>query len=116
MLALAALILCWKVDRRLRLLCAGAFALAVAGDVFTFGYFYPRNAIMFGGPIATLDAIRQAHAEWSAMNWLRSGMVAVNLAFSLSGLLALTKVQTLRSGAGTTSGAGLRKMATESAF
>ena len=75
-LALIAVIACWKLGKG-RYLALGALAFAVLADVFTFGYFYPRNEIMF---IASLDAgadvARQAWEQWSTMNWLRSSICA----------------------------------------
>jgi hypothetical protein len=80
-LALIAVILCWKNNRYLALASLG---VAIVLDVMTFAYFYPRNEIMF---IATLDenAVRTAWQEWSSMNWIRSTLCAVNttLAFTL---------------------------------
>ena len=39
-LALIAVILCWKFKRE-RYIAIGILALAILADVFTFGYFYP---------------------------------------------------------------------------
>jgi hypothetical protein len=79
--ALIAVVICWKTNRYLAL---ATLATAVLLDVMTFAYFYPRNEIMF---TAALDenAVRMAWQEWSSMNWVRSTLCAVNttLAFSL---------------------------------
>src|SRR5688572_28558401 len=56
LLALIAVIACWKVNRYLAI---GSLLVAIVADVFTFGYFYPRNEIMFMAPLDT-DAIRLA--------------------------------------------------------
>jgi hypothetical protein len=94
-LAVLALIACWKVDRRLRWLCAAAALFAIAGDMMTFAYFYPRNDIMFRSPVAeNLDAIRAAHAQWSAMNWVRSVIVGLGL---IMNMLAFARLSSLRS-------------------
>ena len=94
LLGLACLILCWKVDRRLRWLCAAAAAFAIAGDMMTFAYFYPRNDIMFrSAEPLNWDAIRAAHAQWTSMNWVRSGVVAVGL---VSAFLAYSRMFALR--------------------
>lgn len=88
-LALVALILCWK---NIRYIAIASLAAAILLDVMTFGYFYPRNDIMF---LDAMDesAVRIAWQEWSSMNWLRSGLCAVNatLAFSLLILSSTTK-------------------------
>lgn len=91
-LSLLALIVCWKVNRQIRMYCALAFIIAVASDVFTFAYFYPRNEIMFHSSIDTnLEGIKTAWSQWSSMNWLRSGIVAVNLFFDFAALTLLLK-------------------------
>lgn len=87
---LAALVLCWTLDRRVRYYLLAALVFAVATDVMTFGYFYPRNAIMFENPMqGNTDAIRSAWAEWSRMNWPRSVVVAIGLVFDFAALLRL---------------------------
>lgn len=82
---LIALIVCWRVGGRVRVLAAGALALAVAGDVLTFGYFYPRNALLFD-PATSAVALARAWAEWSTMNYVRSAIVAAALICELSAL------------------------------
>ena len=59
-LSLLALIICWKAGKRIRLYCIFALLLAIAADAMTFGFFYPRNEIMFNGPISDTSAIRTA--------------------------------------------------------
>ena len=72
--------------------CALALISAVASDAFTFAYFYPRNEIMFNSSLDTnLDAIKTAWSQWSSMNWLRSGIGAVNLFFDFTALTLLLK-------------------------
>ena len=86
-LALLALILCWDVPGA-RLFAGIALAANVTGDLMTFAYFYPRNAIMFTNP---MNAGAAAHAwrGWTAMNHLRSAVV---LAALLAELATLTHV------------------------
>ena len=83
--AIIAVIACWKFKRE-RYIAFASLALAVLADAFTFGYFYPRNEILFVAPIeASIDNVRLAWEQWSTMNWFRSAMCAVNaiLAFTL---------------------------------
>ena len=75
--ALIALIVCWKVPAA-RPYAGAAFALSVLGDVLTFGYFYPRNAIIFADSSAN-DAVVTAWRQWSAMNHVRSALVLAAL-------------------------------------
>ncbi len=91
-ISLLALIVCWKTNKIIRLFCILALLAAVLADVFTYAYFYPRNEIMFGSPIsANSDAIKAAWSGWSSMNWLRSGLNAVNLIFDFAALNLLSK-------------------------
>lgn len=98
-LTLVALIVCWKADKKIRLFIGLALLFAIATDVFTFSFFYPRNEIMFNNPIdENLDAIKKAWSEWSTMNWLRSAIVLANLSFDFAALLRLVKVEKLAKG------------------
>lgn len=91
-LALLALVLCWKTNKRIRLFYALALVFAITGDLFTFAYFYPRNEIMFHTDIVSnLAAIKSAWTEWSTMNWIRSLIVTFVLFFSFSALLLFLK-------------------------
>lgn len=90
-MALVALIMFWKSPARPYL--AVALVFYVAGDVFTFAYFYPRNNIMFKSAIENVDVITKAWREWSAMNWLRSAIVLVGLVFSF---ISLHKIYTFK--------------------
>jgi len=87
---LIALVLCWTVDTRIRYYLLAALVLAVATDVLTFAYFYPRNAIMFVNPIeGNVEAIRTAWKEWTVMNWPRSVIIAIALFLDFAALLRL---------------------------
>lgn len=88
-LALLAVIAAWWAPRGTFSICLAALILAVAADILTFAYFYPRNEIMFVGPIENVDAIRTALSGWRNMNWIRSGMFAIVV---LLDFLALIKV------------------------
>jgi hypothetical protein len=91
-LALLVLIVCWKTNKRIRIYSALALLIAVTSDGFTFAYFYPRNEIMFSSPIDTnLEAIKTAWAEWATMNWVRSGLVLLNLIFDFTAFTLLIK-------------------------
>ena len=85
-LALAALVACWKSGRKVRLYFGLAFLLAVLTDALTFAYFYPRNEILFRATVANADVFTKICSEWSAMNWVRSGILAFGLICSMKGL------------------------------
>ncbi len=80
-LAFIALILSWRNNRYIGM---SLVFTAILADALTFGYFYPRNDVMFLNPINE-SAIRIAWEEWSTMNWIRSALCVVNttLAFIL---------------------------------
>ena len=82
---LLALIACWKVGARARLLTAAALALSVLGDVLTFAYFYPRNEALFDAATSAADLTRIV-TEWSRMNHVRSAIVATALLCELGAL------------------------------
>jgi hypothetical protein len=79
-LALLVLLFCWKEGGKVRLYSVLTLVTAVSLDLFTFAYFFPRNDIMFVQPVeGNIDAIRNAWSEWTAMNWVRSGLNVANV-------------------------------------
>lgn len=84
-LGLLAAILFWKSSRAIRLLLVTALAFYIATDALTFGYFYPRIAIMFEGSLDT-TSLTQAWREWSDMNWVRSFILATGVFLSSTAL------------------------------
>lgn len=85
-LALAALVVCWKSGRKARLYFGLAFVIAVLTDVLTFAYFYPRNDILFRAAQPSADVLAKICSEWSTMNWVRSLILAVGVVCSMKGL------------------------------
>ena len=59
----------------------------------TFGYFYPRNDIMFTENPLNVERARAAWQGWSSMNWVRTLIVGAGVACTS---LALDAVYTLR--------------------
>lgn len=85
---LIALVACWTFDTRVRYYLFAALVIAVATDVMTFSYFYPRNAIMFENPLdGNTEAIRTAWKGWTLMNWPRSVIGAIGLCLDFAALL-----------------------------
>jgi Domain of unknown function (DUF1772) len=92
-LALLVLILFWKSSRSIRLYLGIAFGMYILTDVFTFGYFYPRNDIMFkDAQLTDIDLLKTSLTEWARMNWVRSLMIAAGVVFSF---LSLHKIYSL---------------------
>jgi hypothetical protein len=82
-LALIALVVFWKSHPSLRLYLGTAFVLYVLGDVFTFVFFYPRNALLFKDAVLTdVALLKRVWGEWATVNWIRSGVVLTGLIFS----------------------------------
>ena len=80
------LVFFWHTSKRARLFFILAFVFAISADIFTFTYFYPRNAILFDGPMTNVEEIRRASSQWLSMNWIRSGVVLTGLVFAWMGL------------------------------
>lgn len=90
-LTLFAVVVCWTANNRVRYLLIAALLISVSVDVFTFGYFYPRNEIMFRSALdGSNDALAAAWSQWSAMNWVRSALVAAGV---LCDFLALDRLR-----------------------
>jgi uncharacterized membrane protein len=86
---LISLILGWRspVGRRWWLLAA--FLLILTGDVITFTYHYPRNALLFHDPLHTpVEALRQAAVEWVYGNYVRVTLVLVAMVCAIQGMRA----------------------------
>lgn len=91
-LALVALIVCWRSGGRLRIYCLLALASAIGGEMLTFAYFFPRNEIMFIAPLGPdTDALKATWKEWSTMNWVRSGIIAAQVIFDYLALMLVAK-------------------------
>ena len=92
-LALAALITFWKSSQQVRYYLAAAFLLSVLTDVFTFSYFYPRNDQLMTLPLTEISRLSMIINQWQVMNWVRSFIILVELAFSFLGLNTLINTQ-----------------------
>jgi hypothetical protein len=91
-ISLLALIICWRAGARVRIYCAVALVLAVSGDLLTFAYFFPRNAILFTDPLNTdPELLKRTWSEWTTMNWPRSGIVVVQIIFDYLALMRVAK-------------------------
>jgi hypothetical protein len=86
--ALLSLIAAWPAGRNARILAGAALLLTIFGDVLTFAYFYPRNALMFGPAAQPTEVLRDAWSGWSATNHFRSVVILASVICELSVLSA----------------------------
>jgi uncharacterized membrane protein len=74
---LLALILNWGLRTR-RWFILAAFLLVITGDVVTFTYHYPRNAILFTDPMnMPVGVLTKAAVDWSYGNIARCCLILV---------------------------------------
>jgi Domain of unknown function (DUF1772) len=91
-LGLLSLILFWKSSRSVRISLGIALVLFIACDVLTFGYFYPRNDVLFKtASLTDVETLKRVCAEWQMMNWFRSFILLAGLCFSF---IAVHKIYT----------------------
>jgi hypothetical protein len=94
LLGLLALVLFWKASPSIRINLGIAFALYLVAEAMTFGYFYPRNDILFRtAQLTDTDTLRKVWGQWNSMNWVRSLALLIGLTFSF---LSLHKIYSLR--------------------
>jgi len=86
-LGLLVLVLFWNSSSSIRLYLGIAFAMYLLAEGLTFGYFYPRNAIMFKtAQLTDINLLRKTWSEWNTMNWMRSLILLTGLFFSFLSL------------------------------
>ncbi|HEX7905423.1 MAG TPA: DUF1772 domain-containing protein [Chitinophagaceae bacterium] len=94
LLGIIVLILFWKASSSIRLCLGIALALYLLAEGLTFGYFFPRNDIMFRDAALTdVNLLKQTWSEWNSMNWVRTCILLVGVFFSF---LSLHKIYSLR--------------------
>ena len=93
LLGIIVLILFWKASPSIRLCLGAALVLYLLAEGLTFGYFFPRNDIMFrDASLTDTDLLRKTLSEWTRMNWVRSTILLVGVFFSF---LSLHKIYSL---------------------
>jgi hypothetical protein len=91
---LISLILGWKRPAGRRWWLILALVLIVAGDVITFTFHYPRNAILFGDPMHTPpETLEKTAIEWAYGNYLRILLVGAALVCTIKALLVERRAQ-----------------------
>ena len=93
-LGIIVLVLFWKASPFIRIYLGTALVLYLVAEGLTFGYFFPRNDIMFrNARLTDVDLLKKTLAEWKAMNWVRSGILLAGVFFSF---LSLHKIYSVR--------------------
>ena len=93
LLGIIVLILFWKASPSIRLCLGAALVLYLLAEGLTFGYFFPRNDIMFrDASLTDTDLLRKTLTEWTRMNWVRSAILLVGVFFFF---LSLHKIYSL---------------------
>lgn len=92
LLAIIVLILFWKAIPNIKLYLAFSLFMYIIGEAMTFGYFYPRNDVLFHtASLSDLELLNKTWSEWQMMNWVRTGVLFAGI---LSSLKALNKLRT----------------------
>jgi len=87
LLGIIVLILFWKTSPSIKLYLGAALVLYLLAEGLTFGYFFPRNDIMFrNAQLTDVDLLRKTLSEWTRMNWVRSGILLTGIFFSFAAL------------------------------
>jgi hypothetical protein len=91
-LLLVALLCNWMPVPLTRWRLAGALVLAILGDVITFKFHYPRNAILFSDPLtrsaAELDRIGR---EWAAGNYVRIAVILTAVVLVIASMIRIAR-------------------------
>ncbi len=88
-LGLLVVILVWKAAPSIRIYLLVGLAMYLLAEGMTFGYFYPRNAILFKtAQLTDVALLKKTWAEWNNMNWVRSLVLVIGI---ISSCVALHK-------------------------
>ena len=91
---LISVILGWRRPAGRRWWLILALILIVAGDVITFTFHYPRNAILFHDPMHTPpETLEKAAIEWAYGNYLRILLVGAAMVCAMKALLLGRRTQ-----------------------
>ena len=89
---LLALVCNWAPIPLTRWRLAGALALAILGDVVTFKFHYPRNTILFSGPL-TLPAadLNRVASDWAAGNYVRIAVILIAMVLVMVSMIRIAR-------------------------
>src|SRR5689334_18413515 len=84
LLGILVLVFFWKTAPSIRLYLGVALVCYLIAEWMTFGYFYPRNDIMFKtAQLSDISLLKKTWSEWNTMNWVRSLVLLTGLFFSI---------------------------------
>jgi hypothetical protein len=90
LLAILVFILFWKSVPSIRMYTGAALVMYLVAEAMTFGYFYPRNAILFNtASLTDIDLLKKTWSQWNSMNWVRSGILLTGIVFSFLALFRI---------------------------
>jgi len=82
-LGLVCLVIFWKTSPSIRISLAIALVLYLAAEGLTFGYFFPRNEILFkSASLTDVETLKKVWSEWNSMNWVRTSILIIGVYFS----------------------------------
>jgi Domain of unknown function (DUF1772) len=89
---LLALVCNWAPVPLTRWRLAGALALAIAGDVVTFKFHYPRNTILFSDPLTRSAAdLDRVATEWAAGNYVRIAVILTAVVLVMVSMIRIAR-------------------------
>jgi hypothetical protein len=89
---LLALVCNWGPVPVTRWRLAGALALAIVGDVITFKFHYPRNAILFSDPLTRSAAdLDRVATEWAAGNYARIAVILIAVVLVMVSMIRIAR-------------------------
>ena len=89
---LLALVCNWMPVPLTRWRLAGALALAILGDVITFKFHYPRNAILFSDPLTRpASDLDRVGSEWAAGNYIRVAVILTAVVLVIASIIRIAR-------------------------
>jgi hypothetical protein len=95
LLLILSVVFAWRAaPTHVRWLLLVSFCAAIATDVVTFTFHYPRNNILFVAPLDRPEAeLRRIAQEWAWGNYVRIGLLCGAVVAALVGLRTLPRTQ-----------------------
>ena len=89
---LLALVCNWKPTSATRWKLAGALAVLILSDVFTFRFHYPRNTILFVAPLTNPSAYYdRVVTEWAIGNYVRVALILIAVVLLVASIIRIAR-------------------------